>query len=246
MRADVALEQATLQVLKRRQVVATVISEELIKDGVVPKLRPAANAYARGEPVYICVDPLDGSKAYQHNLRAFWYSCIGIYDEGGQPLAGAVLDLNTRQLFFCDGEAAYEGLLQRNGRVRDVRPLKPSSATTLDGGCLETYLMNPAVYLPLQERLTPLLRRSQFVIPNGGPASFCDVAAGVADIYVELADFPPTEVFSGGLMIADAAGCFTMDLSGRRLAFDPDVSKRYSLICAATEHLCADVLRALS
>lgn len=245
MRIDRELERAVLGVLKRRKVAATVISEELVKLGDVPVLRPSGDAYARGERVYLCVDPLDGSKVYQRNIRAFWYSCVGVYSEEGKALAGAVLDLNTRHLFFCDGERAYEGVLRRNGQVRGTRVLKPSPATTLDGCYLETYLMLPRVYLPLQARLTPLIRRSGFVIPNGGPASFCDVAAGVADVYVELASFPLTEVFSGGLMIAAAAGCITTDLQGKEVRFDPDVAKGYSLVCAATEDLHAAALELL-
>jgi fructose-1,6-bisphosphatase/inositol monophosphatase family enzyme len=72
------------------------------------------------------------------------------------------------------------------------------------------------------------------------------VAAGVADVYVELADFPMTEVFSGGLMIADTAGCVTTDLRGAPVRFDPDAAKRYALVCAATPELHRETLALLA
>jgi len=234
--SDVEMERAILGTLERKKVAATLLSEEFLKEGSTPQLKPSGPPFAGGQRVYVVVDPLDGSTLFRHNIRAWWYSCVGIYDEDGSPLAGAVLELNVRDLFWCDAQRAYQGMLLKNGSVRHVRPLQPSAIAELSQSCLETYIMRPDCFLEAYTRLWPLMKECECFIPNGGPGGFCDCAAGVADIYIQLS-LPLTESFSGGQAIAEKAGCIVSDFQGHSIPFNPDPRKRYTVLCSANPKL---------
>ncbi|MCC6443477.1 MAG: hypothetical protein IT210_08475 [Armatimonadetes bacterium] len=234
--SDMETERAILKTLYKRKVAATFLSEESLKEGTAPVLKPSGPRYANGQKVYVVVDPLDGSALFRHNIRAWWYSCVGIYSEEGEPLAGAIFEMNVRDLFWCDRAGAYQGILLKNGSVQAARPLKPSAITELGRACLETYTMKPACFDEAARLLWPLMKECECYVPNGGPGGFCDCAAAVADLYVQL-DLPLTESFSGGQAIAEKAGCRVSDFKGRSIPFDPDPGKRYTVICSANERL---------
>jgi myo-inositol-1(or 4)-monophosphatase len=218
---DEAAERAILDVLRQAGIKATVLSEEAGEVRVVGK----------GEPVFVVVDPFDGSALYRHGIRAFWYSAVGVLAADGRPRAAACLDLIHGTVEVAGGGKGFTGRLDGT-TLRDPVPLRPSGATRLQGARLEVYLMKPA-----------FLRAAGFVLPNGGPPGLADVAAGRVDLYVGLRQ-GPTEVFSA-LALAEAAGATVTDLTGQPLKFVPDMSATSDVLCAATPPLHREVLQAL-
>lgn len=229
---DEAAERAILEVIRQAGVNATVLSEEAGEVRVAGK----------GEPVFVVVDPFDGSALYRHGIRAFWYSAVGVLAADGRPLAAACLDLIHGTVEVAGGGKGFTGRLEGTS-VLDPGPLRPSAATRLQGTRLEVYLMKPAFLRAAVDRAGPLLRAAGFVLPNGGPPGLADVAAGRVDLYVGLRQ-GPTEIFSA-LALAEAAGATVTDLTGQPLSFVPDMSTMSDVLCAATPALHREALQAL-
>jgi hypothetical protein len=104
-------------------------------------------------------------------------------------------------------------------------------------------MMKPAFLYPTAEALRPLFGRAGFVLPNGGPGGFVDVACGRVDVYVAWRE-ALTEVFST-VAVAQAAGCAVSGWDGVPLVFRPDIHALHTVVCSANPRLHADVLRAL-
>lgn len=229
---DEAAEAAILEVIRRAGVNATVLSEE------AGEVRVAGT----GEPVFVVVDPFDGSALYRHGIRAFWYSAVGVLAADGRPLAAACLDLLHGTVEVAGEGKGFTGRLEGTS-LRDPVPLRPSGLTRLAGARLEVYLMKPAFLRAALDRAGPLLRAAGFVLPNGGPPGLADVAAGRVDVYVGLQQ-GPTEIFSA-LALAQAAGATVTDLAGQPLRFVPDMAATSDVLCAATPALHREALEAL-
>ena len=122
-------------------------------------------------------------------------------------------------------------------------PVRPRATARLDGACLEAYMMKPSFLYPTATALRPLFERARFVLPNGGPGGFVDVACGRIDVYLAWQE-ALTEVFSA-VAIAERAGCVVTHWDGSPLAFRPDIHALHSLVCSANRRLHDDVLRAL-
>jgi hypothetical protein len=103
--------------------------------------------------------------------------------------------------------------------------------------------MKPEFLYPTTSGLRRLLARAKFILPNGGPAGFADVAAGRIDAYLSWC-FPLTEVFSA-IHIAEQAGCIVSHWDGSPVIFRPDIHAVYSLVCSANQPLHRAVLKAL-
>ena len=229
---DEAAEAAILEVVRRAGVNATVLSEEAGEIRIPGK----------GEPVFVVVDPFDGSALYRHGIRAFWYSAVGVLAVDGRPLAAACLDLLHGTVEVAGERKGFTGRLEGTS-LRDAAPLRPSGVTRLQGARLEAYMMKPAFLHAALDRASPLLRAAGFVLPNGGPPGFADVAAGRVDLYVGLQQ-GHTEIFSA-LALAEAAGATVTDLVGRPLRFVPDLAATSDVLCAATPALHREALEAL-
>ncbi|MCI0411021.1 MAG: hypothetical protein L0191_21070 [Acidobacteria bacterium] len=229
---DEAAEAAILEVIRQAGVNATVLSEEA--GGV--------RVAGTGEPVFIVVDPFDGSALYRHGIRAFWYSAVGVLAADGRPLAAACLDLIHGTVEVAGGGRGFTGRLEGT-TLRDAVPLRPSAVTRLQGVRLEVYLIKPAFLRAALDKAGPLLRAAGFVLPNGGPPGLADVAAGRVDLYVGLQQ-GPTEIFSA-LALAEAAGATVTDLTGRPLRFIPDLAATSDVLSAATPELHSEALEAL-
>ena len=104
-------------------------------------------------------------------------------------------------------------------------------------------MMKPAFLYPTAEALRPLLGRARFVLPNGGPGGFVDVACGRVDVYLAWRE-ALTEVFST-VAVARAAGCVVSGWDGAPLVFRPDIHALHTVVCSANPRLHAEVLRAL-
>jgi len=232
IRVDTAAERAVIGALARAGVRGTLFSEEA-----------GERSFGRGggarEPVHAVLDPFDGSMLYRRGIRALWFTALGLYGQDGRPHAAGVVDHVTGELVLADAAGAVR--LRRSG-ARPM-PVRPARTPGLDGAFLEAYLMKPAFLYPTATALRPLFERAAFILANGGPAGFADVAAGRIDVYLAWRE-ALTEVFSA-VYIAERAGCVVTGWDGSPVRFRPDVHALYSLVCSANRRLHGDVLRAL-
>jgi fructose-1,6-bisphosphatase/inositol monophosphatase family enzyme len=231
---DAAAERAAVAALRRAGVHGTLLSEEA---GERPLLRPRTGACP--EAVYVVMDPFDGSMLYRRGIRALWYTGIGLWGLDGGPRAAGLVDHITGELVLSDGNG-----VRRWSRPR-TRPDRPRPAATgeIEAAFVEAYMMKPAFLYPTAEALRPLLSRAQFVLPNGGPGGFVDVACGRVDVYLAWRE-ALTEVFST-VAVARAAGCVVSGWDGAPLVFRPDIHALHTVVCSANPRLHAKVLRAL-
>jgi fructose-1,6-bisphosphatase/inositol monophosphatase family enzyme len=231
---DTAAESAAVAALRRAGIHGTLLSEEA---GERPLPRPRTGAAP--EPVYVVMDPFDGSMLYRRGIRALWFTGIGLWALDGTPRAAGLVDHVTGELVLSD-----DSVVRRWARPRG-RPDRPRPAATreIEEAFLEAYLMKPAFLYPTVEVLRPLLGRARFVLPNGGPGGFVDVACGRVDVYLAWRE-ALTEVFST-VGIALTAGCVVTGWDGAPLVFRPDIHALHTLVCSANPRLHAEVLRAL-
>jgi acyl-CoA synthetase (AMP-forming)/AMP-acid ligase II len=68
---DTATERAVIRVLERHGVAGTLLSEEAGE-------RPLGKRSGVSEPVYVVMDPFDGSLLYRRGIRAHWFTALGI------------------------------------------------------------------------------------------------------------------------------------------------------------------------
>jgi len=228
---DRLAEGEILRVLKESGHAGTVISEEA---GVLELVGERGKARA-----YFVIDPFDGSKLFRRQVRAFWYTCLGIYGPDGEALAAAVADVIDGCVEFCNQEAAFRGRLGEND-VQDVQVLRVEGTRKLEDAYLETYLMSPDFLYPTCTRFEPLFRKVKMIIPNGGPGGFGDVAAGRVDAYLGITE-AAIDVLPG-LPIAQRAGCVVTDFWGQPLAFSPAIERQYALLCSCNMRLHEQLL----
>jgi fructose-1,6-bisphosphatase/inositol monophosphatase family enzyme len=233
---DTASERAIIGALKRGGVRGTLLSEEA---GEIA-LGGRANQPDPGvEPVYVIQDPFDGSLLYRRGIQAHWFTAIGIYGQDETPRAAGAMDHITGEMVLAD--AAGTTRIARPG-VRAV-PVRPATTTTLEGAYLEAYLKKPQFLYAIAPALRPIFERARFILPNGGPYGFVDVACGRIDAYFAWHE-ALTEVFSA-IYIAERAGCVVTQWDGSPVQFRPDIHAVYSLVCSANPRLHEDVLQAL-
>jgi len=236
IRVDTAAERAMAIALRRRGVRGTLLSEEAGEARLGDR---RGGSDARGGLVYVIQDPFDGSLLYRRGIRAHWFSAVGIYGTDEMPRAAGVVDHITGEMVLADAEGAVR--LPRSGAR--AAPVRPSATTCLDGAFLEAYLMKPVFLYPMANALRPLFERAKFILPNGGPNGFADVACGRIDAYFAWNE-ALTEVFSA-IFIAEKAGCVVTHWDGSAVQFRPDIHAVYSLVCSANPRLHDQVLEAL-
>ncbi len=233
---DTATERAVVAVLKRHGVHGTLLSEEAGEKALTARSRFARSA---SEPVYIIMDPFDGSLLYRRGIRAHWFTALGTYGGDGTPRASGIIDHTTTEVTVADSTGAVR--IPHPG-ARPL-PLRPAATRTLDGAFLEAYMMKPPFLYATAAALRPLIERAKFILPNGGPGGFADVAAGRIDVYLAWNE-ALTEVYSAA-HIAERAGCVITAWDGSPLAFTPDIHAVYNLVCSANRTLHRTVLAAL-
>ncbi len=233
---DTAAERAVVAALRHAGVRGTLLSEEA---GSVPLTGGGSGSPLRDDPVFVILDPFDGSLLYRRGIRAHWFTALGIYGRGGEPRAAGLIDHVTGETILADraGTARLAA-----GRTRGA-PLRPARTRRVAGAYLEAYMMKPSFLYPTARLLRPLLQHAKCILPNGGPAGFADVAAGRIDVYLAWSE-ALTEVFSA-LFIAERAGCVVSHWDGSPVRFRPDIHAVYRLVCSANRSLHAEVLRTL-
>jgi len=172
---DTAAERAMIGALRRWGVRGTLLSEEA---GETTIGEGGGGSESWGELVYVIQDPFDGSLLYRRDIRAHWFTALGIYRLDETPRAAGVMDHITGEIVLADSAGTVR--LARPGAR--AAPVRPAATKTLDGAFLETYLMKPPFLYPTATALRPLFERARFILPNGGPNGFADVACGRIDV----------------------------------------------------------------
>jgi fructose-1,6-bisphosphatase/inositol monophosphatase family enzyme len=233
---DTATERAVITALKRHGVHGTLLSEEAGEK--VLTARSPSHAWA-SEPVYVIMDPFDGSLLYRRGIRAHWFTALGVYAQDGTPRAAGVIDHTTGECSVADSAGAVR-ISHRGARPISLRPAR---TRVLDGAFLEAYMMKPPFLYATASALRSLIDRAKFILPNGGPGGFADVAAGRIDVYLAWNE-ALTEVYSA-VYIAERAGCVVSRWDGSPLQFTPDIHAVYNLVCSANPALHRQVVAAL-
>lgn len=246
LRVDKEVEGYFISQLSQAGVKAIMLSEEIGRMNIEPGGDPLAGLDL---PIFFVSDPFDGSLLYKRDIPAFWYSALAIYSrpdvvDEARPLTAVVIDINTKIVQYCNWEASYEGILGAEGQVSDKKKIKPNSTKKLSDAFLETYMMKPPFMYPTTEIFKFLFEKVKFILPNGGPCGFCDVANGRIDIYFGHKQ-PHNDIYPG-LAIAEKAGCVVTTFEGHPVKFDDEVERRYNVLCCCTEELQEAVLKLLA
>ncbi len=230
IRIDRELENGYVQALEETGWKITLLSEELQR----------VELQGSGKPLYAVCDPFDGSALYRRKIKTFWFTALALYDFQCTPIVAAIGDIVSKRVEFSTHEGAFVASL---GNIEHRQLLRPNKTKSLKEAYLATYLMKPHFIYPTVERYKALLSSVKFVLPNGGPCGFADVASGRCDVYFAVQQ-PMIEVFAG-LPVALASGCIVTDFNGNPVKFDPDINRRYDLVCSCTEELHQKVLEML-
>ncbi len=235
LKVDREVENLFLAKLREAGVKATVLSEE------AGTLTLAGGKPRKGleDEVLFVSDPFDGSLLYKRRIPAFWFTTLAVYTPAGKARCAVVGDCAARAVDFTDGRKAYTARFEKGG-LADLKELKPNATADLKSAFIETYLMKPHYLYPAVKTYEPLLGAVKFVLPNGGPSGFSDVASGRIDVYFAHKQ-PFVDIFPG-LAIAERAGCVVTDFDGQPVSFTPDINRRFNLICSANPTLHALVL----
>jgi fructose-1,6-bisphosphatase/inositol monophosphatase family enzyme len=233
---DMAAERAIINALTRNGIRGILFSEEAGKTTLGGR---AGRSDPGAETVYVIQDPFDGSLLYRRGIRAHWFTALGIYGSDERPRAAGVMDHLAGEMVLADAAGVVR---IANPGARAV-PARPAPTTTLDGAFLEAYLMKPPFLYATATALRPVFERAKFILPNGGPYGFADVACGRIDVYLAWNE-ALTEVFSA-IYLAERAGCVVTTWDGSPVRFRPDIHAVYNVVCSANSRLHEEVLQAL-
>jgi len=189
---DRASEQAIADVVRARHTDARIVGEEL-----APELGAASG-------VTFVADPLDGTTNYLHDFPWYAVSVAALAD--GQPVAGAILNVPTGELFT----ATAGGGARRGGQPITVSRIDDPGRALVGTGFpfkrvdeVEPYVRVMAAVM----REVAGLRR-----PGSAALDLADVACGRFDAFWELR-LAPWDVAAGILLVREAGGIVT-DLRG--------------------------------
>lgn len=236
LKVDKEVENFFLSKIKEKGIYGTFLSEEA---GEINLKKSKSCSENLDEKIYFISDPFDGSLLYKRNIPAFWFTTLAIYSYNHQIKTAIVGDCSAKTIDFCDKKGAYTAKVE-DILISEVSEIKPSKTSKLSDAFLETYLMKPHYLYPAVLDFKPLFEKVKFILPNGGPSGFCDVAKGNVDVY--LANKQPfVDVFTG-LAVAQKAGCVITDFYGNIPKFEPDINKNFNIICSANENIHEQVL----
>ncbi len=228
LRVDMEIENFIIGKIKEQEFNATILSEEV---GIVQQ-------EGNGKKLHFFIDPFDGSSLFFRGIEAFWYSTFSIYEDG-KAKSSVVLDFLNNIVSFANEEDSY-GANFEGGSFTNFQKIKVAGNKDLSNAYIATYLMKPVFMYPTITNFRELFEKCKFILPQGGPASFVDVARGKVDIYLAFKE-APTEVFTG-LPIAEKSGCVITDFQGKPINFDTNMSKEYQIVCTANKDLHEEVL----
>ena len=189
---DRSAEEHILSALQKHFPDAVFVGEELSPDAV------------SGEGLSFIIDPLDGTTNFLHGFPHYAVSIGAAYD--GKLLAGAILNVQTRELFAA---AAGAGATLNGERIRASSETLPERALIGTG-----FPFRQIEHLPVFLRQFEAVTRRTAGIRRAGSAALdlADTACGRFDAFWELG-LAPWDVAAGILIIREAGGVVT-DLSG--------------------------------
>ncbi|HVB30972.1 MAG TPA: inositol monophosphatase family protein [Gemmatimonadaceae bacterium] len=190
---DRASERAIAGIIGERHPDARLVGEEFSPDGA-----------ADLSGLSFVADPLDGTTNFLHGYPWYAVSIAAVVD--GNPVAGAVLNVATGELFT----ATAGGGARRNGEPiavsRETQPLRSLIGTGFPfkhAHLVEPYMAS----LPTIMRGTAGVRRA-----GAAALDLADVACGRFDAFWELM-LAPWDIAAGVLLVREAGGLAT-DLQG--------------------------------
>jgi myo-inositol-1(or 4)-monophosphatase len=189
---DRASEEAIAEIVRARHPEARLVGEELTPD---------VGALAG---ITFVADPLDGTTNYLHDFPWYAVSVAALAD--GEPVAGAILNVPTGELFT----ATAGGGARRSGQPIAVSRIDTPSRALVGTG------------FPFKraDEIEPYLRMMTDVMrdvaglrrPGSAALDLADVACGRFDAFWELR-LAPWDVAAGILLVREAGGLVT-DLRG--------------------------------
>lgn len=194
---DREAERALTAVISERHPHAVIIAEE------------GSPLTIAGELTFVA-DPLDGTTNFLHGFP--WYAVSIAALVGGVPVAGAVLNVPTGELFTATAGSGA----RRNGQPVHVSDIADPSRSLVGTGFPFKHREGIAPYMGILPRLmerTAGLRRA-----GSAALDLCDVACGRYDAFWELR-LAPWDIAAGILIIREAGGLVT-DLEGKPAAIE--------------------------
>ena len=193
--ADRASEREIAALVASRHAGATLLGEELSPD-------VAAAQLARG--VVFVADPLDGTTNFLHGFPWYAVSVAAMVD--GSPVAGAILNVPTGELFtaLAGSGARRNGQPIRVSAIEEpIRALVATGFPFKRGDQVDGYLQGFGAVM----RETAGVRRA-----GAAALDLADVACGRFDAFWELS-LAPWDVAAGILLVREAGGIVT-DVTG--------------------------------
>lgn len=181
-------EQHILSAIEKEFPGATVIGEEFSPEAV------------SGDGLSFIIDPLDGTTNFLHGFPHYAVSIGAAH--GGELLAAAILNVQTRELF-----AASAG----GGATLNGEPIRVSSESAPERALIGTgFPFKQLEHLPRFLRQFELVTRSTAGVRRAGSAALdlADTACGRFDAFWELG-LAPWDVAAGILLIREAGGVVT-------------------------------------
>lgn len=162
------------------------------------------------------VDPIDGTRAFAAG-EPYWTVCVAVVEDG-RPIAAAVIAPQLGETY-----AAATGA----GATLNGRPIQANATCAIEGCRM---IAHPAMFAheawPEPWPAMDIERR------NSTAYRLCLVAAGAADATVTFAAKHDWDLAAAEL-IANEAGCFVGDHTGRPFAYNRSKPIQSSLVCAA-------------
>jgi myo-inositol-1(or 4)-monophosphatase len=189
---DLAAEKAIVEVLLRRDVSFTLVSEE---SGV-------KEFGDRAKDCFVTVDPIDGTTNF---VRGLPFYCSSIAISNGPLLSevhtGLVADLFHGKTYTAQKE---------KGAFRDGKKIVTSSATSLSDAVIGVDL-NTYKVKRIAPQLSELIQNTKHIRHFGANAlELCFVAEGLTDAFVDIrGKLRTTDVAAGFLIVREAGGTIT-------------------------------------
>lgn len=192
---DNAAESAIIECLQRLEPAVPILAEER---GVVGGEKTGCR---------FIVDPLDGTTNFAHGFPVFAVSIA--YEEGGEVVAGTVLDPVREELFNAE---ARKGACLNGARIRVSRTREMQHALLATGFPYSREAMDRAL-----ELFVRIMRRARAVRRAGSAAlDLCSLAAGRFDAFWEET-LRAWDTAAGELIVREAGGTVT-DFDGEPFA----------------------------
>ena len=189
--ADRASEQEIATIIAARHPHARLLGEELSPDVTAAQLE---------QGLVFVADPLDGTTNFLHGFP--WYAVSIAALENGAPIAGAILNVPTGELFtaVAGGGARRNGQPIRVSTIEDpIRALVATGFPFKHQSQVDHYLRGFGAVM----RETAGVRR-----PGAAALDLADVACGRFDAFWELS-LAPWDVAAGILLVREAGGVVT-------------------------------------